>query len=196
MKNIIITFIISFLLGGITVYFLKKCKTKTITVEVEVPVPPIIDSFPYKVPVPKPYPVENPINKELAHKLNEANNIIDSLKVYKEFAVKRSYTEVFEDTIQTITVDAEATGTIDLMRVKYIQKERTIKVPIEIETPITKRSFTLYTESGLPLQQHSTTTPFIAKFGFDITNSKNWVYGPSYSTDGRFWLKGGKKFDF
>lgn len=199
MKNLLIGFIIGVILGSIITYQLKKCDTKPVTktITVEVEIPAVKDSFPYEVPVPYPVPTPNPINAELKAQLDSAKTALDSLRTYKLFAVKRNYKETFKDENLSITVDAETTGTLDILGVKYEIEAKTIKVDKEVIFDIPdNRSLTIYLEGGLPLKQYSEASPVIAKPGFDWTTKKNWVYGGSYSTDGRLWFKTGKKFDF
>lgn len=202
MKNSIIGFIIGVLIGAIGMYFLKKCDKIPIDVpiKIDVPIPPIVDSFPPIVyPKPIKIPVTNPINKELQKELDKVKSERDSLKVYKEFVVKRVYKEKFEDSIQTIIVDAETTGTLDLLGVKYETKPRTIKVDTVVPIKLPKqldRAINLYIEGGIPLG-NQVKADFNYKLGIDIVNKKKIIYGASYAPQHKYlYGKIGKQFNF
>lgn len=178
MKNIIISFIVGFILGCIGMYFLRDCDNEVIKVpvKIEVPIPPVKDSFP-SIDNPKPIEpsnpiyIKNPINKILQDSLNKVITERDSLRIYKEFTVKRQYQEKFEDSIQTIIVDTETTGTMDKIKVKYEQKPRTII--IDTVTPIKVPKQVKFSAGGeLILPDTESPVKLSVKPEIGITNKK------------------------
>lgn len=84
-----------------------------------------------KIEVEKIVKVKNPINKELYSKYEQALKENDSLKqitLYKEAITERNYKEIFEDSIQVITVKSEVTGFLNKQTINYKTKERTIVI--------------------------------------------------------------------
>lgn len=141
LKHILISGVIGFLLGMTVMYFLRKCEKEIIKVpiKIEVPVPGVKDSFPYEVPVPKPYPVQNPINEDLKRELAQAKSQLDSLKILKEFVKPKLYTHIFEDKIQKIKVGMIASGSVDSVKVDYDIFPKTIPIDTIINVPIPKQ---------------------------------------------------------
>lgn len=150
MKNIIISFIVGVIVGAIGMWFLKKCDTVPIKipVDIEVPIPiedsifdPIINPKPIKE-TPKSFKPK-PINKDLKKDLDSSKTIIDSLAIYKKFAIKRTYKDSLVDDIQTINYNIEATGTVDKIQIGYKTKPRTInyKDTLKIDIPSTTKFF-------------------------------------------------------
>lgn len=91
-----------------------------------------------KIEVLKIVEVENPVNKELLQKYQEAVNDNDSLKqlaLYEEAVTERLYSEAFEDSIQVINVKSNVIGTLTSQVVKYRTKERSVKVESERMKP-------------------------------------------------------------
>jgi len=193
--------------------FIKSCDEKEIIeievpVKVEVPVPVVekeYDTIYY--PTPTGYPVENPVNIDLKDKLNNAISIIDSLNTYKDFAIKREYKEVFDDSIQTITVSAETTGTLDKLQTTYKTKPRNVTldtiVKLEVEVPF-KTKFAIGGELGVPLQSirdiYNTPEgsiiikqPFVGKLNFFV-DTKKIIFNAAIDTDKRAWLGAAYKF--
>lgn len=132
------------LIGAILIFsivnFLNpKIEYVDVPVRIEVPVP-VIEKVHDTVYVPKPYEVlvESPVNEELTDSLSKANTVIDSLKAYKDFTVKRKYTQVFDDSTQTITVFAETTGTLDALQASYKTKPRTVVLDTVLSIPVPK----------------------------------------------------------
>ena len=72
--------------------------------------------------------VPNPINKELLDKYNQAKDSIDKLKLFKEVITERKYVEVFEDSVQKITVETNVIGTLLNQRVDYKTKAKKIEI--------------------------------------------------------------------
>lgn len=78
--------------------------------------------------------VENPVNKELLQKYEEAVKSKDSLqqlKIFKEAVKERRYTETLQDSVQTITVKSEVVGTLKSQSISYKTKEQVLKVKVK-----------------------------------------------------------------
>lgn len=188
------TFLVGLVIGAIIMFTLKQCNTeiieKPVTIEVEVPVEKKVFDTVYE-PTPVPYKVTE-VDTTLVEKYKKAN---DSLKkaLFEEAVKVNEYKEVFEDSIQTITVGANVTGKLNSLSVDYETKPRKIKVDtvIPFKTPSTKNSFSLYVEGGVPSRQGADTN-FVLKGGIDFSNKK-YVYGISYDSQGRIWGKVGLK---
>ena len=131
-------------------FFSPRVKHVKVPIKIEVPVPVIQKEFD-TVYVPKPYKVlkDAPINKKLKDSLSKAKSVIDSLNAYKNFAIKRKYTQIFDDSTQTITVFAETTGTLDALQAKYKTK------PIIGITSAKKIIFSINQSSSSSLQPFS-----------------------------------------
>lgn len=75
--------------------------------------------------------VENPVNKELLQKYEEAvraNDSLQQVKVFKDAIKERKYTERLEDSVQVITVKSEVIGTLKSQLIEYKTKEQVIEV--------------------------------------------------------------------
>lgn len=203
MKNGIIGFVIGLLIGGIGMYFLKKCDTEPVEVPIYIEIPiPVKDSLFDPIDDPKPLPSKpkmNPINKALKDQLAKVTSERDSLKVLKDFAVKRVYEETVEDSIQTITARVETTGTMDKIQLGYVQKPRTIKYKDTLTVDLPKsleRAVNLYIEGGVPFE-NNVDVGFKYKLGVDIVNKKKIIYGVSYAPQSKYIFgKIGKQFNF
>lgn len=139
------------------------------------------------------------IEKELLEQYKRAN---DSLKeeLFKKSVTTADYEDVFTDTTQTITVKTNVTGSINSMKVDYkiFPREQVLDTVFKIPVPEEKRSLVLYAEGGArlaPLEQEVSNW-LVAKAGLDYKTKKNWVFGSSYDTEKRVWLKIGKNFNF
>ena len=201
MKNIG-KLIIALAIGLIIGYFFLPRETKIIEVpvRVEIEVPSKTGQF---EPIEKPEPItitntEFVVDEALVEEYKKAN---DSLKaeLFKSAVTERDYEETFEDTLQTITVKANVTGILNSISASYVTKPFTVTkdTVLQVQIPANKRSISLYGEVGLPVQKFTdvSTTP-VLKLGFDIKNKKKWIYGASYDTEKRVWIKVGKSFDF
>ncbi len=202
-KNIVwILLIVAGLVGG---YFLGKGDTETVTVEVpikiEVPVPVIVSDTVWRdslIPIPK----VNPVNDRLLSEYDRLNDSLKKREAYIESIKKRSYKEVFEDSIQDITVFANTTGFLDSLGVAYKTHPRTIPLDtvakVEIKIP-KRRDISLYLETDAIMIPSQPTF----KLGVDITTKNNIIFGTSLDTrsimdEGKLkpWLKVGKKWNF
>lgn len=186
------------LVTAIVTFFLTKGKTEYVDVpfEIEVPIPVYEKDFD-TIYVPKPeYRTVEVINTK---KLEEYKKSNDSLKtvLYKESILTKDYKEVFEDSIQTITVGMNVTGTLNSVATSYITKKRyiTVDTTMRVKVPSYKRSISLYSEVGMPTDNQITGTPLL-KGGFDVSTKKNFVWGLSVDTEKRVWAKVGKKWNF
>ena len=198
MKNNILGFVIAVLVGMAIMFFIKKPQIKEVKVpfrvEVEVPViEKVFDTVFEPQEVIKNVVVKN---DKLIEEYKKAN---DSLKeaLFNSAVTVREYKEVFEDSTITITVGAKVTGTLNSLIAEYKTKPRIIIVDttLTVEVPDYSRSVVVYGEVGMPTMQN-TQAPPVLKVGFDISNKKNWVWGGSYDTEKRVWVKIGKKFNF
>jgi hypothetical protein len=198
MKNNILGFVVAVLVGMAIMFFIKKPQIKEVKVpfrvEVEVPViEKVFDTVFEPQEIIKKVVVKN---DKLIEEYKKAN---DSLKeaLFNSAVTVREYKEVFEDSTITITVGAKVTGTLNSLIAEYKTKPRIIIVDttLTVEVPDYSRSVVVYGEVGMPTMQN-TQAPPVLKVGFDISNKKNWVWGGSYDTEKRVWVKIGKKFNF
>lgn len=75
--------------------------------------------------------VENPVNKDLLDKYEEAKKSNDSLlldKIFREAITERLYTEKLVDSVQTITVKSEVIGTLKSQIISYKTNPQTITI--------------------------------------------------------------------
>lgn len=201
MKNSITKYVIAVLIGMAIMFFIKKPQVKEVKVpfRVEVKVPVIERVFDTIL---KPFEVKKEVvvrDEKLIEKYKKAN---DSLKeaLFNSAVTVREYKEVFEDSTITITVGANVTGTLNSLIAEYKTKPRIIVLDttLKVKVPDYSRSIGVYGEVGLPTNMNSKSmisTP-VLKIGFDISNKKNWIYGGSFDTEKRVWIKVGKKFNF
>mgnify|MGYP001307800176 FL=1 len=198
MKNNILGFVVAVLVGMAIMFFIKKPQIKEVKVpfrvEVEVPViEKVFDTVFEPQEIIKKVVVKN---EKLIEEYKKAN---DSLKeaLFNSAVTVREYREVFEDSTITITVGAKVTGTLNSLVAEYKTKPRIIVVDttLTVDVPDYSRSIVVYGEVGMPTMQN-TQAPPVLKVGFDISNKKNWVWGGSYDTEKRVWVKIGKKFNF
>jgi hypothetical protein len=187
LKYIVIGVILIF---GIINFINPKIEYVDVPVRIEVPIPSIkkVHDTVY-IPVPYKVLVNSPVNKKLSDSLDKANTIIDSLKAYKDFVIKRKYTQVFDDSTQTITVFAETTGTLDALQASYKTKPRVISLDTIIKVEIPARSMFFYGGSiGLPVFDNNTlnVTP-VFKADLYLKTKKDLLINLSVDTDGRVW---------
>jgi len=189
-------------IGLITLFTMKKCNNKQeieVPVVLEIPIPSKENSFEVTKIEEVPYPVKNPINKELLKKYKQAKDSLEKYKLYKEAVTKRKYKEIFEDSVQKITVTAKTTGTLDNLKIQYKTKERIIKVDtvIPVKIKVKKRAIITYIEGGAStdLREGINNTP-VVKLGIDYRSKKNNVFGVSYDSQKRVWIKVGKVWKF
>lgn len=197
-KREIIIGLVGILIGAIAMYMLRKPEIKEVKVpfKVEVKVPVIENVFDtIYTPVPE-YTVIEVVDTALVDEYKKAN---DSLReaLYKSAVTVRDYKEVFEDSSITITVGANVTGKLNSLVASYKTKPRviTIDTTLTVDVPNYSRGITLFGEVGMSSIQGDTQPP-VFKAGFDISNKKNWIYGGSFDTEKRVWVKLGKKFNF
>ena len=185
--------IIGVVIGLAIMFTLKECNTEIIEVpvRVEVEVPVVVKEFDtiYE-PVPVPYTVVE-LDTTLVEEYKKAN---DSLKqeIFNSAVTVREYKEIFEDSIQTITVGANVTGTLNSLSVGYETKPRTIVIDTVIPVKVPTKPFTIYGEVGVPTNLLYPQVVF--KAGADYKINKTFVVGGSYDTQGRVWGKIGIKF--
>jgi len=198
MKNNIIGFVVAVLIGMAIMFFIRKPQIKEVKVpfrvEVEVPVVEKVFDTVYEVQeVTKEVAV---VDESLVEEYKKAN---DSLKeaLFNSAVTVRDYRQVFEDSTITITVGAKVTGTLNSLVAEYKTKPKIIvmDITLTVDVPDYSRSISVYGELGMPTIQGIKAQP-VFKVGFDISNKNNWVWGGSYDTEKRVWVKLGKKFNF
>lgn len=195
MKNNIIGFVVAVLIGMAIMFFIRKPQIKEVKVpfKVEVKVPVIERVFDTVYPKAK---VVKEVDTSLVEQYKKAN---DSLKkaLFESSVTVREYKEVFEDSTITITVGANVTGTLNSLIAEYKTKPRVVVIDttLTVDVPYYSRSISVYGELGMPTIQGIEAPP-VFKVGFDISNKNNWVWGGSYDTEKRAWIKLGKKFNF
>ena len=195
MKNNIIGFVVAVAIGMAIMFFLRKPQIKEVKVpfRVEVKVPVVEKVFDTVYPKAK---VEKVVDTSLVEQYKKAN---DSLKkaLFESAVTVREYKEVFEDSTITITVGAKVTGTLNSLIAEYKTKPRVIVLDttLTVDVPDYSRSISVYGELNMPTIQGIEAPP-VLKIGFDISNKNNWVWGGSYDTEKRVWVKLGKKFNF
>lgn len=101
-----------------------------------------LDSIVYKDKVVK---VDRPVDKKLVEDYLKAKDSIAKLNLYVTSVQTNSYTKTFSDDKIDITVNAETTGTLNWLDLKY--KSKDIKVDLPVITKTTK--FALYAGGGL-----------------------------------------------
>jgi len=191
----------------------KACDEKeTITVEVpvkiDVPVPVVETEFD-TIYLPQPIKVikETEIDSSIYNKYLALKDSIVKNKIVKDALTIREYKEKFDDSIQTIEVYSNVTGTLNKQQVSYKTKPRTIAIDTVIETDIKipyKTKFALGGEFGIPLQgvKDIYNTPqgsvvieqdFVAKANFFI-DTKKFIYSGSFDTEKRAWVGIAYKF--
>lgn len=194
-KSKIIGFAVAVLLGMAIMFFIRKPQIKEVKVpfKVEVKVPVIKRVFDTVYPKAK---VVKEVDSSLVEQYKKAN---DSLKeaLFESAVTVREYKEVFEDSTITITVGAKVTGTLNSLIAEYKTKPRVVVLDttLTVDVPDYSRSISVYGEMGMQTIQGMEGAP-VLKAGFDISNKGNWVWGGSYDTEKRVWLKLGKKFNF
>lgn len=197
MKTKIGLWLLLIAVGVIGGYLIGKGDTKVIKVpiKIEVPVPVVVSDTVWKDSlIPRPYPIENPVNEDMLAEYDRLKDTLDKRNAYIKSITKRKYVEVFDDSIQTVTVFANTTGVLDSLGMGYVTKPRTVELDtlVEVEVPI-RRNLSLYVEGG---SKFSDELKPLLKVGGDITNKKNIIYGASYDSEKRIWLKIGKKFNW
>ncbi len=188
-------FIIGAIIGAVIVFYFKDSQKEIleVPVEVQVEVPVIERVFDTVIkPVPVPYKVTK-VDTSLIGDYKKAN---DSLReqLYKSAITVQEYKETFEDSVQTITVSAQA-ALLKSLAITYKTKPRKIAVDTSLQVEIPSIRFTLspYMEIGVPTVIEQ---PLVLKAGLDIKTKKSIYYGFSYDTNKTVWLKVGKAFNF
>ena len=201
MRNRITDFIIGVVVGMVIMFFIRKPLIKEVKVpfRVEVKVP-VIEKVFDTVYTKGKVKIVKEVDTALVGQYKKAN---DSLKeaLFNSAVTVREYKEVFEDSTITITVGANVTGTLNSLIAEYKTKPRVVVLDttLKVDVPDYSRSFGVYGELGLPTnlgEGGMVEGPPILKVGFDVTNKKNFIYGGSFDTEKRVWIKVGKRFNY
>lgn len=121
---------------------------------------------------------ENPINEELLSKYKNSLDSIEKLKLYSLAITERKYFEVFNDSVQKITVESNVIGTLTKQKISYITKpkEITILKPSNrleiylggnISVPVVNPAGSLLDPLGVGLELQVLTNKNIFKLGID-----------------------------
>lgn len=199
MKDYIICIIVGFAVGFFVAMGLlrnKPTEDVRIPVTVEIELPPIEWTFETRTNL-KPITILKERIVVDSARLEEYRRANDSLKeeLHKYAISKRDYKEIFEDSVQKITVDASVTGVLDKLSVGYEVFGRTVQVDTFVDYKMSqyKGGLILYGEFGIdPTDSY----PLLFKAGLDIITRKKVMYGGSVDTKRRVYLKVGKIFDF
>lgn len=183
-------FLIGLLVGAVVTFVLKQYSKEVIKVpfEVEVEVPVVKHTFDtVYYPKPVPYKVKE-IDTTLLEEYKKANDSLQE-ELFKSTVERKEYKEVFDDSIQTITVGADVTGKLNNLSVAYEQKPRKVKLDTTINVKIPKRiGLIFYIEAGMPKIINELNRP-VLKVGGDLITKKNIVIGLSYDTNRTTWGK-------
>lgn len=191
LKNIILVAVI--VLAGYLIYDKLTAKPQIIEVpvRVEVPVPAVEGSIEKDtIGIPVRVEVENPINKKLLQDYIQTKDSLEQLKLYQEAITTRVYSEVFEDTIQRITVESTVQGKLLDQDLNYFIKPRTVRFDTIIKIPVpTRVKLFVGAEIGMPLLDlpNFNTSP-IVKANFFLKDKRDNIISTSVSTDKRVWL--------
>lgn len=104
--------------------------------------------------LPTPISIVNPVNTELLSKYNSLKDTVAKLELFKTVIAEREYNEVYEDSIQKITIYTKVQGKLLKQAPKYQIKPSTITIKdttiINYNKPPTNKLL-LGIETGLPL---------------------------------------------
>lgn len=179
----------------------KETVTIEVPVEIEVPVPVVETDFD-TIYLPQPIKVikETKIDSTIYNKYLALQDSIAKNKLVKDALTIREYNQSFDDSIQTIDVYSEVTGTLNKQQVSYKTKPRNISIdtiiPVDIEIPY-KTKFGLGVEVGVPLSglEELSITPetsvllkqdIVAKFNA-VLDTKKLIYNLSIDSEKRAW---------
>lgn len=187
-KNILVVVAVVF----VALYFFNpRIEEVKVPVTIEVKVP-VIEKVHDTIEVLVPYEtlVNSPINKGLKDSLNKANTTIDSLRAYKAFTVKRKYSQIFDDSTQTITVFAETTGTLDKLQASYKTKPRSIVIDTILTIPIPKyNEFYGGFSVGVPIITNTGINPTPTfKADLYLKTKNNNIWSVSFDTNKTLWV--------
>lgn len=132
-----------------------------------------------KIEVLKVVRVENPVNEELFAEYEKAVKDNDSLKqaiLFKEAVTERKYKEIYEDSVQIITVESDVVGTLTSQAVHYKTRQKTVSFE-----PIKKKS-SLF--AGGFIYGNSEETAFGANLNLQ-NKEKNKIFTVGYDTKKR-----------
>lgn len=186
MKSSLGNLLISLAIGLVAGFFIGRYTAAPevieVPVKIEVPVPVVKNDTVIIRPDPVTVEVPNPVNSDLLAQYDKLKDTLAKRDAYINAITKRSYSENFEDDIQTITVDADVTGTLDTLSVSYQTKPRTIPVDtvVRVETTAPKRSLSSYMETAV-LQLGQQVGPSFNRFefGIDYRDRKGNIIGIS-----------------
>ncbi len=183
-KNLLISAGIVF---GMLYFLNPKIEEVEVPVRIEVKVP-VIEKVHDTIEKPVPYKVlvDSPVNEQLRDSLSEAKSVIDSLRAYKAFTVKRQYTQSFDDETQTITVFAETTGTLDKLQASYKTKPKTILLDTVLTIKVPKyNKFFGGISVGVPVNNNIKP---IFKADLYLKTKNNNLWNISFDTQRIVWI--------
>lgn len=155
-----------------------------IPVEVEVPVVEKVFDTIYQ-----PIPVASKADEELLKKYEALKDENEKIKLVENLARARTYREVFDDSIQTITVESSVTGKLTSQSVSYKTKPREIstvvKETVPVEMPKSKMHLLGGIETGVPTDM--TNPGAVIKGTMFLESKKGTIFSLGYDTEGRVW---------
>lgn len=183
------------ILGILLIFFIfKKPEDNIIRVPVvmEIPIPGISNQFPpLEFPVPKSVKPKPKLVEEFikSDSINKDSLYADSIK-------ERIYEEIFNDTIQDITVISKVQGKLLKQEVRYNIYPRMVQIDTFVNYNINNnKKIELYgqIEMGMDINNIFTNTPII-KPSLLIKNKKDNIISISYDSQNKAWLGYAFKF--
>lgn len=144
--------------------------------------------------LPKPISVINPVNTELLVKYNSLKDTVAKLELFKDVIKEREYSEVYEDSVQKISIYTKVQGKLLKQAPKYEIKPYTIKVKdttiINYNIPSTNKIL-VGLETGLPLtlftQKEVIDFKPVVKGNVYFQNKKSNVITVGFDTNKTIW---------
>jgi hypothetical protein len=126
--------------------------------------------------------VTEPLDKTLAKNYLQAKDSIGRLNLYLSSIQRRKYSQTFTDNNISITVDAEATGTINSIKPSYVIKERKVEAPVVIK----QTAYALYT--GVEIHNNNGLGVLGVKADLGVQNRRGDIYTIGYDTNNNIYL--------
>ena len=120
---------------------------------------------------------EREIDTTLLNKYKTLRDSIERLQVFKDAITLRNYVEQLTDTVQTITVESQVTGTLNSQRISY--RTNPLKIPIKA----VKNRASFFTGVYATLPQLPNEVPAV---GLNLSlQNKTQIYTIGYDTQER-----------